>query len=138
MVVRDHVLGRPISLELDKLVLASAILPNDVSEALSEVFKTPLDAEGFFLEAHMKLRPVDFASEGLYLAGMAHYPKPIDESIAQANAAVGRALTVLVPQRDPRGRGGGHRGPGQMRGLFDLRTHLPLRGAQDKGRGRLH
>ena len=91
----DHVLGRPISFEVDRLVLASAILPNDVTK-VAEAYKTPLNAEGFFLEAHMKLRPVDFASEGLYLAGLAHFPKPMDEAIAQANAAVGRALTVLA------------------------------------------
>ncbi|MFZ5585304.1 MAG: FAD-dependent oxidoreductase [Thermodesulfobacteriota bacterium] len=91
----DHVLGRPVTFSVDRLVLAAAILPNPVAE-LAEAFKTPLNAEGFFLEAHMKLRPVDFASEGLYLAGLAHYPKPMDEAIAQANAAVGRALTVLA------------------------------------------
>jgi heterodisulfide reductase subunit A-like polyferredoxin len=93
--VIDHVLGRPVIFDVDRLVLAAAILPNEVKE-LAEAFKTPLNAEGFFLEAHMKLRPVDFASEGLYLAGLAHYPKPMDEAIAQANAAVGRALTVLA------------------------------------------
>ena len=92
---RDHILGRDIQIKADKLVLASAIVPNDVKE-LSEVFKTPLNAEGFFLEAHMKLRPVDFASEGLYLAGLAHYPKPMDEAITQASAATGRAMTVLA------------------------------------------
>ena len=94
----DHVLGRPVSFEVDRLVLAAAIEPNEVGE-LAEAFKTPLNAEGFFLEAHMKLRPVDFASEGLYLAGLAHFPKPIDESIAQADAAVGRALTVLAKDK---------------------------------------
>ncbi len=92
---RDHVLGRDIAINADKLILAAAILPNDVKQ-LSEVFKTPLNAEGFFLEAHMKLRPVDFASEGLYLAGLAHYPKPMDEAITQASAATGRAMTVLA------------------------------------------
>ncbi len=91
----DHILGVPISFEVDRLVLASAILPNAVAE-LAEAMKTPLNAEGFFLEAHAKLRPVDFASEGIYQAGLAHYPKPIDEAIAQANAAAGRALTVLA------------------------------------------
>ncbi|MEW5911907.1 MAG: FAD-dependent oxidoreductase [Thermodesulfobacteriota bacterium] len=91
----DHVLGRPIAFDLDRLVLAAAILPNDVHK-LAEVMKTPLNAEGFLLEAHAKLRPVDFASEGIYQAGLAHYPKPLDEAIAQANAAAGRALTVLA------------------------------------------
>ncbi|MBU2518603.1 MAG: FAD-dependent oxidoreductase [Proteobacteria bacterium] len=91
----DHVLGRPISFDVDRLVLAAAILPNDVHH-LAEAMKTPLNAEGFFLEAHAKLRPVDFATEGIYQAGLAHYPKPIDEAIAQANAAAGRAMTVLA------------------------------------------
>ncbi len=91
----DHVLGRPVSFDVDRLVLAAAIVPNQVTQ-LAEAYKTPLNAEGFFLEAHMKLRPVDFASEGLYLAGLAHFPKPLDEAIAQATAAAGRALTVLA------------------------------------------
>ncbi len=91
----DHILRRPVEVEVDRLVLASAIVPNDVGQ-LAEAFKAPLQGEGFFLEAHMKLRPVDLASEGLYIAGLAHYPKPIDEAIAQAEAAVGRAMTVLA------------------------------------------
>ncbi len=91
----DHVLGRPISFDVDRLVLAAAILPNEVHK-LAEAMKTPLNAEGFFLEAHAKLRPVDFATEGIYQAGLAHYPKPIDEAIAQANAAAGRAMTILA------------------------------------------
>ncbi len=92
--VIDHVLGKPISIKSDLVTLASAILPNPVKE-LAERFKIPLNNEGFLLEAHMKLRPVDFATEGIYLCGLAHYPKPIDESIAQAQAAAGRALTLL-------------------------------------------
>jgi heterodisulfide reductase subunit A-like polyferredoxin len=94
----DHVLGRPVTFDVDRLVLAAAILPNEVT-SLAEVYKTPLNAEGFFLEAHMKLRPVDFASDGLYLAGLAHFPKPLDEAIAQANAAAGRALTILAKEK---------------------------------------
>jgi heterodisulfide reductase subunit A-like polyferredoxin len=92
--VIDHVLGKPITIKSDLVTLASAILPNPVKE-LAERFKIPLNNEGFLLEAHMKLRPVDFATEGIYLCGLAHYPKPIDESIAQAQAAAGRALTLL-------------------------------------------
>ena len=57
------------------------------------MLKVPLNEDGFFLEAHMKLRPVDFATEGIFLAGLAHSPKSIDESLSQANAAVARALT---------------------------------------------
>jgi len=93
--VMDHVLGRPVTLTPDLVTLASAIIPNPVKE-LSEIFKVSLNNEGFLLEAHMKLRPVDFATEGIYLCGLAHYPKPIDESIAQAQAAAGRALTLLA------------------------------------------
>ena len=59
------------------------------------MFKVPLNHEGFFLEAHMKLRPVDFATEGVFVAGLAHYPKPLDEAIAQAKAAAARAAVVL-------------------------------------------
>jgi heterodisulfide reductase subunit A-like polyferredoxin len=93
--VMDHVLGQPITLSADLVTLAAAIVPNEVKQ-LAEAYKVPLNAEGFLLEAHMKLRPVDFATEGIYLAGLAHYPKPIDESIAQAQAAAGRALTLLA------------------------------------------
>jgi heterodisulfide reductase subunit A len=56
----------------------------------------PLNNDGFFLEAHMKLRPVDFATDGVFVAGLAHYPKPLDEAIAQAKAAAARAAVVLA------------------------------------------
>lgn len=94
LTVQDHVLGRPIRIFPDLLVLATAILPNENKE-LFELFKVPMNDEGFLIEAHMKLRPVDFASEGIFMAGLAHYPKPIDESIAQAKAAVARSMTIL-------------------------------------------
>ena len=68
------------------------------------MFKVPMDGDGWLLEAHQKLRPVEFATDGIFLCGMAHYPKPIDESIAQAKAAASRALTVLVAGSD-QGRG---------------------------------
>jgi heterodisulfide reductase subunit A-like polyferredoxin len=93
--VTDPILGMPVVLHPDVLTLASAVLPNDVEE-LGELFKLPRNAEGFFNEAHAKLRPVDFPSDGIHLAGLAHYPKPIDESIAQAKAAAGRAATFLA------------------------------------------
>jgi heterodisulfide reductase subunit A-like polyferredoxin len=94
MTVLDHVLGRTIRLTPDLLVLATAILPNENKE-LFELFKVPINDEGFLIEAHMKLRPVDFASEGLFMAGLAHYPKPLDESITQAKAAVARSMTIV-------------------------------------------
>ena len=92
--VTDHVLGLPVRIEADVVTLASGIEPNEAKE-LTEAFKVQQNVEGFFLEAHMKLRPVDFANEGMFLAGLAHYPKPIEESIAQARAAAARASTIL-------------------------------------------
>jgi heterodisulfide reductase subunit A-like polyferredoxin len=94
LVVMDRVLGRPIRMSPDLVVLATAIIPNENSK-LFELFKVPVNNEGFLIEAHMKLRPVDFASEGLFMAGLAHYPKPLDESIEQAKAAVARGMTIL-------------------------------------------
>jgi heterodisulfide reductase subunit A-like polyferredoxin len=95
--VMDHVLQRPIALSPDLITLATAILPNE-TEALGQFFKVPANEEGFFIEAHAKLRPVEFATDGVFLAGLAHYPKPIDESIAQAQAAASRAATLLARQ----------------------------------------
>lgn len=90
----DPILGRTLSIQPDLVVLASAVLPNE-NKALFELFKVPVNAEGFLVEAHSKLRPVDFASEGIFMAGLAHYPKSLDESIAQARASVSRAMTIL-------------------------------------------
>ncbi len=92
--ITDHVLKVPVLLKPDLLVLATGVLPNE-NKALYELFKVPVNDEGFLVEAHAKLRPVDFASEGVFLAGLAHYPKPLEESIAQAKAAASRAMTVL-------------------------------------------
>jgi heterodisulfide reductase subunit A-like polyferredoxin len=78
----------------DLLALSTATIPSETQE-LASLLKVPRTAEGFFLEAHMKLRPVDFATEGLYLCGLAHAPKMMDEALSQAWAAVARACTVL-------------------------------------------
>jgi heterodisulfide reductase subunit A len=93
--VNDHVLHQPFTIDADVLVLATAIVPHPETRQLAQLYKLPVDGDGFLQEAHAKLRPVDFASDGLFLAGMAHYPKPIEEALAQAQAAVGRAVTVL-------------------------------------------
>ncbi len=93
--VTDHVLGLPVGLEADLLTLATAIVPN-ADEKLANYFKVPMNDEGFFIEKHAKLGPSEFATDGVYLCGLAHYPKPIDESIAQAKAAVSRAVTLLA------------------------------------------
>jgi heterodisulfide reductase subunit A len=83
-----------MNMQPDLVVLASAVIPNE-NKMLFELFKVPVNAEGFLVEAHSKLRPVDFSSEGIFMAGLAHYPKSLDESIAQAQAAVSRAMTIL-------------------------------------------
>jgi heterodisulfide reductase subunit A-like polyferredoxin len=92
--VVDHVLQVPVRINPDLVVLASGIVPGE-NKDLFEKFKVPVNAEGFLVEAHAKLRPVDFASDGLFVAGLAHYPKPLEESIAQSRAAVARAMTIL-------------------------------------------
>jgi len=91
---RDPILNRQLAVHADILCLATAIVSHK-DQALARFFKVPMDEDGWLLEAHQKLRPVDFANDGVFLCGMAHYPKPLDESIAQAQAAAARALTVL-------------------------------------------
>jgi heterodisulfide reductase subunit A len=91
----DPMLNMPISVNCDLLVLAAAIIPNEDVDELGKLFKIPLNQDKFFLEAHMKLRPVDFATDGVFMCGLAHCPKSVDESIAQANAAAARAATIL-------------------------------------------
>jgi heterodisulfide reductase subunit A len=96
--VVDHVLQRPITLKPDFITLASAIETKGL-EGLAQLYKVPLSQDNFFLEVHMKLRPVDFATDGVFVCGLAHYPKPIDESITQAQAAAARAANVLAQKR---------------------------------------
>jgi heterodisulfide reductase subunit A len=95
--VTDHILNRPLSITANFINLATAIYPKD-HEELANFFKVPLNEDKFFLEAHMKLRPVDFATDGVFVCGLAHYPKPIEESIAQAQAAAARAANVLAQE----------------------------------------
>lgn len=89
-------MGGMMKLEVDNLVLASAIVPNQNNKDLAKFFKISTNEDGYFLEAHMKLRPVDFATDGVFLAGLAHYPKPLDETIAQAEAAAAHASLILA------------------------------------------
>jgi heterodisulfide reductase subunit A len=93
--VLDPILQRKILIKADIINLSTAIVPTD-SSRLAAFYKLPVNSDNFFMEAHAKLRPVDFASDGLFVCGLAHYPKPIDETIAQAMAAAGRAATVLA------------------------------------------
>jgi heterodisulfide reductase subunit A len=90
----DRVLRRPMVIQGDLLVLASAMIP-EKNNALAPLYKVSQKADGFFAEAHVKLRPNDFATDGVFVCGLAHAPKPLDESIAQAQAAASRAVTVL-------------------------------------------
>lgn len=91
----DEVLQKNVHINPDILVLASGVRPRDDAKKLAMLFKCAINQEGYLLEAHLKLRPVDFATEGVFLAGLCHYPKFIDESISQAMASAGRAITIL-------------------------------------------
>ncbi|HUT68730.1 MAG TPA: CoB--CoM heterodisulfide reductase iron-sulfur subunit A family protein [Dehalococcoidales bacterium] len=93
--VTDPILGKKIAIDADSLALAAAIIPSASSSEISKLFKVPLNPDGFFMEAHVKLRPVDFAADGIFLCGIAHYPKHISETISQAYGAAGRAATIL-------------------------------------------
>jgi len=92
----DPILRTNVVLAADMVVLAPAIVSHPENERLSPLMKVTLNADRFFLEAHMKLRPVDFATEGMFLCGLAHSPKDISESISQALSAAGRAATILA------------------------------------------
>lgn len=91
----DPNLQRSLVLQPDLLVLAMPVVPGPDIQDMSTLFKVPMDADGFFMEAHVKLRPVDFATSGVFMAGMAHYPKLLDETMIQAQAAAARAARVL-------------------------------------------
>jgi heterodisulfide reductase subunit A len=90
----DRVLRRKMAIRSDLLILASAIVP-EKNNPLAKLYKVSQNEDGFFAEAHVKLRPNDFATDGVFVCGLAHSPKPIEESISQAQAAASRAVTVL-------------------------------------------
>jgi len=93
--VTDPILGQKLAIDADFLALAAAVIPHAGNREISQLFKVSLGPDDFFKEAHVKLRPVEFSAEGVYLCGMAHYPKHIPEAINQAYGAAGRALTLL-------------------------------------------
>ena len=93
--VFNLVLKKKIALNPDLLVLSVGIVPRSGRKELSKMLKVPLNEDGFFLEAHVKLRPVEFATEGVFLCGLAHSPKPLSENISQAKAAAAKAATLL-------------------------------------------
>jgi heterodisulfide reductase subunit A2 len=93
--VTDPILGTELGIDADVLALSAAVVPSAGSKEVAALFKVTLNPDGFFQEAHVKLRPVDFGAEGVYLCGIAHYPKHISEAVSQAYGAAGRALTLL-------------------------------------------
>jgi len=94
--VLDQVLGAELLLDVDHVVLATAMVPRTTNKEVSELFKLSLNMSGFFMEAHPKLRPIDFQTDGIYVAGTATAPKTIQESIVQGQGAAGRALIPLI------------------------------------------
>jgi len=90
----SYVLNRQIEIRPDLLILATAIVPPK-ENPIAKLFKVPVNNDGFFVEAHVKLRPIDFATDGVFVCGLAHAPKPIDESIAHGLGASARAVTLL-------------------------------------------
>ena len=94
--VMEPILGECIDIDTELVVLSAGVEAHGDNAELAKMLKVPLNDEGFFLEAHVKLRPVDFATEGVFVAGMAHSPKCIDEAISQAEAAAARAATIIA------------------------------------------
>ena len=91
----DFVLGKKLVLDADIIALAAAVIPSAATQEIAGLFKVTLSPDGFFKEAHVKLRPVEFGTDGVYLCGLAHYPKFIQETINQSYGAAGRVLTLL-------------------------------------------
>lgn len=94
----EQVFAQQMVLSPDLVVLSMSIVPTAGTRELAQILDVPLSVEGFFQEAHLKMRPMDFMEEGIFMAGMAHYPKFIEESITNAQAAAGRAITLLAQE----------------------------------------
>ncbi len=94
--VRDTVLGATLDIPADLVALSAGIVAHGDGKEIAQFLKVPLNRDGFFLEAHMKLRPVDFATDGIFVCGLAHAPKPVEDSLVQAGAAAAKAGTVLA------------------------------------------
>jgi heterodisulfide reductase subunit A len=92
-------LGEELTIEADMVVLSAPLIPNEGNKRLSQLLKVPLNQDGFFLEAHVKLRPLDFATDGVYICGTAHSPKEVAESVAQARGAASRAGIPMAKGR---------------------------------------
>jgi heterodisulfide reductase subunit A len=99
VVVYDEMLGAHLGIPYDLLVLSTPMVPRAGARELAQMLKVPVDEYGFFLEAHVKLRPLDFATDGVYLCGSAHWPAHLDEVISQAYGAAARAATILSKEQ---------------------------------------
>lgn len=100
VIANDSTLGETVNVPVDTLVLSAGITPlREEKEVLAKMVKVPISKDGFFFEAHQKLRPVDFATEGVYVAGSAHWPKFMDECIAQGSGAAARMLTIITKDK---------------------------------------
>ncbi len=99
VVVYDELLGARLGIPYDLLVLSTPLVPRPGTRELAQMLKVPVDEYGFFLEAHVKLRPLDFATDGVYLCGSAHWPAHLDEVISQAYGAAARAATILSKEQ---------------------------------------
>jgi heterodisulfide reductase subunit A len=97
VVTTEPIIGGKVALQVDLLVLSTGVEPHD-NGPLAELLNVPLDEDGFFQEAHPKMRPMDFTKAGIFLAGLAHSPRHIYESIVQANGAAVRAASLLAKQ----------------------------------------
>jgi len=95
----DPILERTLAFDCGLLVLSAAVVARPDGQELAQMLKVPLNQDRFFLEAHLKLRPVDFATDGVFLCGLAHSPKRLEETIAQATAVASRAATILAKDR---------------------------------------
>lgn len=96
---RDFILNREISMDTNWVVLSTGLRPHPTTDKVGEMYKATRNPDGYFLEAHVKLRPVDFPSEGLFVTGLAHAPKSLDETLSQALAAAGRAGVILSHEK---------------------------------------
>jgi heterodisulfide reductase subunit A len=93
--VPDGVLGQQLALDADLVTLSVAVVPSAGNPEIARQFKVPVNPDGFFQEAHVKLRPVDFGADGVFMCGANHYPKHLTEAVSQAYGAAGRAVTLL-------------------------------------------
>jgi heterodisulfide reductase subunit A-like polyferredoxin len=134
VIVTDQVIKIPVEIDSDIITLAPAVVPQDDNGVLSKLFKVVTNQDGFFMEAHAKLRPVDFSSAGIFVCGLAHSPKLIEGTISQAKAAASRAITVLVKDEVGRYRNQGSQGErDSVPGLWGLCGRLPIRGCPAEG-----